>query len=241
MKTVVFTSDNHQWLLKGFLHQWHKYAGAGIEPLDLEVAGFTRPSFLPADVPFVSIGEFEDYPVQRWSNAVISYLQSITDELVLILLEDYWLMRPINRVAIDEIKLLMLDHPHVARFDVSADRMFAQHARYIGNVKNLDVCSAKGSYSLSFQASIWRRQMLLDVMRPDETPWQAEINGSGRLNALPYGVVGTYQWPMNYMICMVKGKLDRTGSWMYPARTLSAMDWKELDNLGYTQAPEAAL
>jgi hypothetical protein len=236
MKTVVFTSDHHQWLLKGFLHQWEKYKGKGNEPLDLEVAGFTRPSFLSPDVPFFSIGAFSDYPIQRWSDGVIKYLQSITDELVLILLEDYWLMRTINRAALDTAKALMLDHPHVVRFDVAADRMFAKNARYIGNMGTLDICSAKGAYSLSFQASIWRREMLLEVMQPGETPWQAEISGSGRLNEKPFGVVGTYQWPICYLIAVNKGKLDRTGSWMFPARTLSAMDWKELDNLGYTQA-----
>jgi hypothetical protein len=37
------------------------------------------------------------------------------------------------------------------------------------------------------------------------------------------------------MIVVNKGKFDREGQWMWPARTLKAADWKELDELGYTR------
>jgi hypothetical protein len=236
MKTVVLTSDKHNWLLRGFFHQWQKYAaGYG----EVEVAGFTNPGTLPNDVPFVSIGRFEDYPVEKWSDAVIKYLQSIKDNLVMILLEDYWLMRPIHQTAITAAEAFMLDNPNVARFDVAADRMFSRDAEYFRPYGPFDLCWGKGAYSLSFQASIYRRSMLLEMMRPNETPWQTELNGSDRLNKSPYFVAGTYQWPVNYAIVVNKGRLDRYGGWMFPARTLKQSDWAELDELGYTKEPEA--
>jgi hypothetical protein len=234
MRTVVFTSDNHSWLLKGFFHQWKKYGGGR----DVEVAGFTPPSFLPENVKFTSIGRFEDYPVEKWSDAVIKYLQSIPDEYVLILLEDYWLMRPVNWEAIDTAFEYSMAQPvewhdAVIRLDVAADRMFSKDAHYLLPWGNVDICKAKGDYSLSFQASIFNRKLLLEVMRPGETPWQSELKGSWRLNQLPYRVIGTYQWPMNYMISVCKGKLDTKGEWMYPARTLLTEDWRELEARGF--------
>lgn len=241
MRTVVLTSDKHSWLLRGFFHQWEKYRGHNgyvWDWFDVEVAGFTNPGFLPADVPFYSIGKFEDYPVDRWSDAVIQYLHSIKDEFVLLLLEDYWMLRPINREAIFNATRYMLNNPDVIRFDLAADRMFAKNARYIGSYGQLDICECKGDYSLSTQASIFRREMLIEVLRPGETPWQSELNGTDRLNKLPYRVVGSYQWPMNYAIVMNKGKLDVTGEWMYPARTLKQDDWRNLAELGYLN-PEA--
>ena len=116
MKTVVFTSDTHNWLLKGFFHQWDKYA----QPGEVEVAGFTNPDNLPDYARFVSIGDFKDYPVEHWSDAIIKYLESIEDELILFLLEDYWLIRKVNDQAMGAAHAFMMEHPNVVRFDVAA-------------------------------------------------------------------------------------------------------------------------
>jgi hypothetical protein len=229
MRTVVFTSDNHSWLLKGFFHQWQKYGGGE----DVEVAGFTPPAFLPKNVRFTSIGKFEDYPVTKWSDAIIRYLQDSREKYILFLLEDYWLMRPVHVHAISAAVDYLEMHPSTIRFDVAADRMFSKNAKFSGSWGPLDICKCKGDYSLSFQASIFRREMLLDVMRPGETPWQAELDGTYRLNLMrSVDVVGSYQWPMQYMVVMNKGQLDVNGDWMYPARSLSESDWAELRNLG---------
>lgn len=241
MKTVVFTSDNHSWLLRGFFHQWAKYGklnSLAHDPLEIEVAGYTKPYALPKDVSFYSIGAFSDYPVSKWSDGAIKYFEAIPDDLVLVLLEDYWMIRNVNRQAIFIAYGYMTDHPEVIRFDLAADRVFNHSARYSGSYGALDICEAKGDYALSLQASLFRRKLLLEVLRPGETPWEAELNGSFRLNQMSYRVVGSYQWPMNYFIAMNKGKIDRTGAWMYPARTLKPEDWKELDDLGYTRTPE---
>ncbi|MGB8980304.1 MAG: hypothetical protein WCC12_00355 [Anaerolineales bacterium] len=240
MRTVVFTSDNHSWLLKGFFHQWQKYGGGR----EVEVAGFTPPTCLPQGVKFHSIGRFEDYPVEKWSDGIIKFLQSIDDEYILFLLEDYWMMRRVHWEEIDIALETMIMHPNIVRFDVASDRMFSKGAMYVGTHQgfesSIDLCSCKGAYSISFQASIYRREKLLEVMFPGETPWQAEINGSGRLNTnfLGYKVFGSYNWPMNYMIVMNKGQLDMDGRWMYPARSLSVADWQELEAAGCLE-PEA--
>lgn len=243
MKVTVLTSDTHNWLLKGFFHQWEKYGKSPAvdylhDPLALEVAGFTDPGFLPKGVPFFSIGKFTDYPVQKWSDGLIRYLNTITDDLVILLLEDYWLIRQANRGLIYTAAGYMIDHPEVIRFDLSSDRMFNKEARYVGSIGLMDICEVKADYSISFQAAIWRRDLLLQVLKPGETPWEAELNGSRRLNQLPYRVVGSYQWPINYLIACNKGKLDREGGWMFPSRTLKTEDWKELDVMGALKEPK---
>lgn len=238
MKTVVFTSDNHSWLLKGFFRQWIRYAGS-YNALEVEVAGFTKPPYIPKCVPFYRIGKFEDYPVEKWSDAVIKYLEGVRDELVLILLEDYWLMRPLAYGGIYAARKYMVEHRDVIRFDVAADRMFAKGAVLKGNSGAVDICECKGDYSLSFQASIYRVELLLQVLKAGENPWQSELNGTARLNELPYRVVGSYQWPMQYMIVMNKGQLDTVGNWMFPARTLKPEDWEDLGNHGCLSKTEA--
>lgn len=244
MKTVVLTSDKHNWLLKGFLHQWQKYAVdlRGQKPgiLQVTAVGFTPPAFIQ-QFPFAdfhSIGAFADYPVNRWSDALIRYLTYLEDDLVLVLLEDYWLTRMIDMTGLQMAWRYMVDHKDVARFDVASDRMFAHEAYELGGMAWYDLVEAKGAYSLSLQASIFRRELLLKLLVPGENPWQTELNGTGRLNQLPYRVVGTRQWPIRYSIVVNKGEFDRKGQWMFPPRTLSAEDWEELDKLGYTTQGE---
>lgn len=227
MKIVVLTSDKHTWLLHGFFHQWSKYANR-YAPMEIEVAGFTKIHFLPKYASFYSIGKFEDYPVQKWSDGLIRYLHSIPDELVLVLLEDYWMMRPINWRAVSVAYSYAMDHKDIIRFDVAADRAFSRQNRYVETWGILDVCEAKGEYSLSFQASLFRKDLLLEVLEPGETPWETELHGSQRLNQLPYRVVGSYQWPLMYSIVMNKGQFDMEGNWMYPPRTLCLEDWTDL-------------
>lgn len=238
MKAIVFTSDRHDWLLHGFLRQWSKYRGTKYDgELDLEIAGFSyrgpyriEPS--GEEVPFSSIGRFEDYPVERWSDAVYAKVMSLKDELFIFMLEDYWLMRHLNRGVMNLAEDYMRKHPDVIRFDLTSDRMFAKEAKYTESHGVMDICEAKGDYSLSFQAAIYRRDLLLEVLRPGETPWQAELRGTQRLNNLGHRVLGSYQWPVNYMIVVNKGKLDTAGRWMWPARTLDAEDWADLAEAG---------
>ena len=236
MKTVIFTSDKHAWLLKGFFCQWQKYAGRMKSVAQMEVAGFSPIPTLPSVVDFYSIGAFKDYPVNKWSDGVIRYLKHINDELVIILLEDYWLVRPVYWEGVLAAWDYMMSHPKAVRFDLTSDRVFSEEMQYVDNHGPIDICHSKGQYSLSFQAGIWRRELLLELMRPNESPWQAELQGSARLNDTNYAVFGSFQWPMNYAIVMNKGVLDKEGAWMQPARTLKRADWRDLQELGYLES-----
>ena len=233
MRIAVLTSDTHSWLLRGFYRQWLKYGVSHDllleeDPFELEVVGFTKPADLPEQLPFYSVGSFTNYPVNRWSDALIDYLETCQEDLITILLEDYWLLRAMNRQAVLDAYSYMIKHPEAIRFDLAADRMFSRQAEYVEPFASLDICEAKGDYSLSFQASIFRRKLLLELLRPSETPWQTELSGSTRLNSTSYRVFGSYQWPINYLIVMNKGRIDATGQWMYPARTLLPEDWRDL-------------
>lgn len=228
MRAFVFTCDPYYWLLPGFFHQWHKYDGRPIE-----VVGFGKPDAAQlSGHPFVSLGRFEDFPKQRWSDALIAYLRGIDDDLVEFWLEDYWLMRPSNHDLIDRAESFMAKNPSAFRFDLITDRMYAKNLQNVGSMGVMDIVYAKGDYALSYQASIFRRKLLLEILRPGESPWQSELEGTSRLNNRPYGVFGSLQSPVRYAIVVNKGQFDRAGAWMYPPRTLSDEDWADLDRLG---------
>lgn len=230
MKTIVFTSDKTSWALRAFAYQWAKYAAG----LPFEAAGYTMPAKGLKGYPFHSIGKFEDYPVHKWSDGVIQFLESIPDDLVLILLDDYWLIRRVDLDAIELAELYMQSHQDVVRFCLTTDR---QYDRWIdiGAMGRVDLIQSarEATYGFSFQASIWRKELLLQLLEPGETPWEAEIRGNERLQATSFRVVGTMQWPIKYMIAINKGQLAMDGSWCVPPRQLKSIDFDELSNLGY--------
>ena len=234
METVCFTSDRRNWLLKGFAHQWQKYA----PQIDVAIVGFTPPQF---DIPleFISLGKFEDYPIHRWSDALILYLTEFArDDYVTILLEDYWLLRPVNvqhwKVAGRAAKDL-----NAFRFDLTTDRINSGSVlQDVVRIEGVDIFRCPHSaYQMSMQASIFSREQLLSMLIPGETPWQVEIDGTGRLAKRPdLEVYGTRQWIFNYQIMVDKGQFKRFGAWMCPPRELSEEDFRALARLGYTEA-----
>lgn len=224
LSVVVLTSDHHNWLLKGFCRQWRRYC-----PLDVDIYGFTA-----VNIPgfeFHSLGRFEDYPVQKWSDGLIETLNQTKTEFVLILLEDYWLIRPVNVNAIAAAVQIMEEEGDIARFDVATDRVNCHQARDYGYVDGLDIISTPtgAEYNFSYQASIWSKDKLKKLLVPGESPWESELRGNLRLASRGYKVLGTRQVPMWYAIVMNKGQFDKTGAWMYPARTLYPEDWKDLE------------
>jgi hypothetical protein len=90
---------------------------------------------------------------------------------------------------------------------------------------------------MSFQANLWNRIALLNCLVPGESPWQADLQGTARLNRgepYPYRVVSTDGEAMRYQIMVQAGKFVRDGSWMYPPRQIPDEDFLELERLGYT-------
>jgi len=234
MRALVFTSDKTIWALQAFSHLWNKYVG---EKYPVLVCGFTAPAFeLPHYFKFHSIGDFADYPVERWSNAIISVLSAIQDEIVLTTFDDFWLARKVDTEAIDLLdRYMRVDNPHVARVDLTTDRLYGANLLEVGALGRLDLISNDFPvpYLFSTQNGLWRRTELLRYMRPNETPWQCELDGTARMHEGRATVLGTRQAPMRYLIAVQKGKLAFDGGYQVPR--VPFKDWDELKSLGYLE------
>lgn len=228
MKIIVLTSDKRNWLLNGFQYQWDKYGGG----LDITAVGFTKPDFWKRE--FISLGDFSHYPVNRWSDQLIETLDVIQDEQILIMLEDYWLIRSINTKIVGYANKFMGLNPDVLRFCLTTDRLYCGEKNIINQVhlSDFDLFETKPTdYHLSFQASIFNKSVLRSILIREETPWQVELMGTQRAWGLR--VFSTRQWPINYQIVVDKGEFKRDGNWMYPARQLSDNDYNELEKRGF--------
>lgn len=231
MRAICYTSDQGASLLGGFLHQWHKYC-----ELPVTIFGFTPPGM----GDFVSIGSAEEYPVQRWSDGLLRALEMAGAEHVILLLEDYWLSRQVNVRGLALAQAVMREVASAAYFDLSSDRMFTSlepGARTeIAGVSELDVFESHAAYyRFNLQVHLWRTEHLSALLRPSESPWEAEDNGTARMVARRgLRVLSTYQWPVRYANVSNKRRFDRSGLHQRPVHTLSDADWRELDELGLT-------
>ena len=179
------------------------------------IGGYRMP---PSDIRagFYRIGRFSDYPVNKWSNSLIEFLRYVEDEIVLLMMDDYWLTAPANHEKITVLADYLQAHQNVARLDLSADRLGASGWTDIETLWGLDdliLSSPQSPYHFSFQAALWRKSLLLDCLVPDESPWESEMYGTDRLAQRGYLVIGTKHPPLRYTIAVQKGKIALDGGY----------------------------
>ena len=242
MKVLVTTCDKYLPALRPFALLFNRYFGAD-QPVI--VGGFTPPSFsLPPNFSFHSLGRQEDYPVGKWSNGVIKFLRDVNEEIVLLMLEDMWIVQPVNRRLVQVLYDYMRQFQYVAKMDLCADRLYAYgadlnygHVKYVdsGSEAQVDlVKSMPGSpYHLSLMAGFWRTDVLLRHLVPNESPWDAEIIGTPRLSHDQRVIVlGTKQWPLKHTLAFRGGAYGKPN-----VSELNPEDVRELVERGWIETP----
>lgn len=200
----VLTSDLYLDALRPFAFLLNKY---WLPNPTVIVGGFTPPDFkLPDNFRFHSIGRFEDYPADRWSDALIKMLLELPHEVFGFMLEDYWLTRPVDTRSIDIIADYMRQFEYVARFDLTSDRKHSGYAKPYGKAGkvNIIISDPESQYHASLMTALWRRKHLLSILAKGETPWKVEVEGTTRLRALKnYCIVlGTEDPPVHHTLAM---------------------------------------
>lgn len=206
---VVTTSDKYLPALQPFAWLARKYWSANKKFI---VAGFTAPDFsLPSNFEFVSVGKFEDYPVDKWTDGLIKFLvEKLDSELFILMLEDYWITRRVCHEALSLAATYMERHPKILKFDLCGDRLYAAGADLNYDTFGfLDIVKSdpKSPYHMSLMTGMWRKSLMLRVLKPGWSPWDVEIAGTTDLSkaASEIEVVGTRQWPIRHTLAFRSG------------------------------------
>lgn len=189
--TYVLTNDNHIWLMRGFAYLWNKYCNE--EYCKRELTVFYGSQF---PIPIFSycrqaVGQF---PAKRWSDSLLRAMNYIDEKYFILMLEDYWLYDYVDYDKIDQLKNLMIDD--ILRIDLSGNRASRKSAFEIA--PGIVETPPGTSYQMSFQAAIWHKENLRKVLRKGESPWEAERNGSKRVDKLKLRVLGTKPALLHY-------------------------------------------
>ncbi len=175
MKICVLTNNNHLWLLLGFQYLWNKYCG-----LPVTIYGFDSPNNLFPNFEFKSLGK--QLPAEKWSDGLLMMLDDIEDDYFIFMLEDYWLYEQVNNEAVSTLVNSLLGHDCL-RLDLSGNRAAYKQCFKTGDLARYDIVETPidTPYQMSFQAAIWHKENLREILRSGEGPWQSEIEGSKRV------------------------------------------------------------
>lgn len=199
---IVMTSDKYLFALPAFAYLFNKYWGYEQQ---VKVYGFTTPSFrLPENFSFHSLGKFEDFPVNRWSDALLLALEREKNSHVVLFLEDYFLCRKADVEGVHILARYARENQNVLKIDLCADRLYAKDAQSAGYFDRFDLVKShpKSPYHMSLMCGLWNVELLKKVLIPGETPWDIEIAGTTRLSRMGDSVLvfGTRQWPVRHTL-----------------------------------------
>lgn len=202
---IVMTSDKSDWVLKGFFHQWHKYSHS---QRPVVVCGYRQPE---VKAEFFKIGEMDDYPINKWSNSLLRVLDYVeyryNTQIFQLMLDDYWLVRDMDEVAVKHLIGYMRQFQNVLKIDLGTDRLYAfggtRHSMNFntyGRCAYLDLILSvpESPYHFSLWGGLWRTSLMRQVIKENESAQEMEILGTMRLSNFGFQmlVLGTRQAPM---------------------------------------------
>lgn len=216
MRIFVLTSDGYSHSVLGFSYLFNKYWSKDQEVI---VAGYNKfPSELPANFTKHRIGRQEDYPVNKWSDGLIGLLKDFPqDDVFLLFFEDYWLTEPVHLREVTMLYDYMLQFRYVLKMDMYTDRRYAAGVQKYGMCGHIPLLKSdyNSQYHMSLMCGLWNREIMLQVLKPGQTPWQVELDGTPILARRKDDVLvlGTESWDDNPKTCPIRHTLaHRSGN-----------------------------
>ncbi len=201
---IVTTSDKSIWTMKAFAYLFNIYFSS---KQDVHILCESLPRFRLPDnfiLHLVHLDGIDGWPRDRWTDGLVRYLNTISEQHVLIMLDDYWIVRTIDTGGIQTLYSYMIERPELLRVDLTGDRLYAGGVEDVECYGHFDIISAQGSdYQMSLMPGMWNKHHLLSILQPNWTPWNVEMEGTTLVNERPeLIVVGTRQWPIRIVNSM---------------------------------------
>ena len=106
-------------------------------------------------------------PIENWSDGVIRFLESIPDEYIILLHEDFYLTQNVDQRLIEELWSMRFGYDRISLLGNHTPIRTARNGKYF-------VHKPDAEYQFSLEASIQRRRFLLDFLIPGLDPWETE-------------------------------------------------------------------
>ena len=146
-------------------------------------------------VSVIAIGEDK-----TWSANIINAISHIGQKYVMIFIDDLILYQHLD---------VDLIHKTIANFLASDGEYLRLNPTPAGkhDGRFVNVIPSGDIYRSSTVFSIWRKDVLLDVLKPSENAWEFEITGASRTDSYKKWFASS-EWLVPYLNLVIKGKVD---------------------------------
>lgn len=135
-------------------------------------------SYSYGDLPITAFQLYQNQQTVSWSELRMETLRRISTPYIIFLLDDFFLEHKVDQETIEQCVSWMNENPDVSVFyfePIGAGSNLDDH-RFPGFERRPEKCE----YKLNCQAALWRREKLIEYMRPHESAWYFETLGSRR-------------------------------------------------------------
>jgi hypothetical protein len=137
-----------------------------------------------------------------WSDNLLAALPGVNADYIFLFIDDLLICERVNTAAVcDVLKDFVRQNGNYIRLN-PAPRPDRPLDHLIGSV------SAGTLYRTATVLSVWKKEILFDLLKKGETPWEFEIDGSIRSDAYS-GFFSTHTRILSILNAVIKGKWER--------------------------------
>lgn len=128
----------------------------------------------------ITYSMFREGEIVSWSKRLMSTLENIKSEYVILLLDDFLIESPVKSNLLDTYIKYLDENPEIAAFELRNEPTLRNWEIEDNRFEGFSQKKKKTPYRLSAQAGIWRREMLMKCLRSHESIWLFEYLGTIR-------------------------------------------------------------
>lgn len=141
-------------------------------------------------------------PGRQWTGRVKEHLRQISEEKIILLLEDYFICG-IDENELNEVSSLM----NCYNAGVVKLHAVPRPDYGIAGQPNLGIfLPGKKIGRVNTQPAIWEKTYLQELLYEDESLWEFEVNSAVRSNSLSLNVLGVYKHAITYDEVVKRGR-----------------------------------
>lgn len=174
VKILIPTCNQYIHLTQGLMYTMKKFwPNHG----NVIILGYEPPKFrLNDNWSFVYLGK-QTGP-QDWSNDLIRFFESFSDEFFINIIDDTLMTRSADEFQIEYIFNYLKNNSDVGKAFLHGSLINDNISKlsFIPNLEyNLVDIPQDSNYRTSIQSAIWRKSYFLQLLKPNLTPWQFEL------------------------------------------------------------------
>lgn len=144
-----------------------------------------------------------------WSDNMLIALNKVKTKYVLVMLDDYWVVNPVQEQRITEIVQTM-QVENIAMAQLAYNNTKFHYGTQHPASPDIIYTNQYAEYKASLQAAIWDVKALKFLIKPGENPWDFELAGTKRSHGYPAKFINiANNYPIQYLNASRQGYIEQ--------------------------------